>query len=124
MSHAELDDIRSCSDESEEAREYCGSYLGSKGAALTLAKKKDETSRAQYVPLNINQDQDDGYGLIEARESMDLTATMISSRMEQLQNKFEPARRLKDFSPPKRFYRTFWRSTSRRILALSIKQAM
>ncbi len=31
---------------------------------------------------------------------------------------FEPARPLKEFVPPKRFYRTFWRSLSRRMLAM------
>ena len=35
---------------------------------------------------------------------------------------FEPSRRLTDFGPPKLFYRTFWRSASRRILALSSEQ--
>ena len=35
---------------------------------------------------------------------------------------FEPSRRMTDFGPPKLFYRTFWRSASRRILALSSEQ--
>ena len=38
------------------------------------------------------------------------------------QDIFEPSRRMTDFGPPKLFYRTFWRSASRRILALSSEQ--
>ena len=32
---------------------------------------------------------------------------------------FEPTRHLHDFAPPKRFYRTYWTSAARRLLALS-----
>jgi hypothetical protein len=52
-----------------------------------------------------------------------------SNRMELdavpvYQDMFEPSRRLQEFSPPKRFYRTFWRSAASRILALSLSQTM
>ena len=48
--------------------------------------------------------------------SLDINAALVSEEM------FEPTRRLTDFAPPKLFYRTFWRSASRRILAMSSKQ--
>ncbi len=35
------------------------------------------------------------------------------------QNVLEPVRCLSDLAPPKRFYRTFWRSVTRRILEIS-----
>ena len=38
------------------------------------------------------------------------------------QDMYEPARCLKDGAPPKRFYRTFWRSVMRRILASSSRK--
>ncbi len=36
-----------------------------------------------------------------------------------LQNIFEPTRLLNDFGPPKRFFRTFWRSLTRKYCAFS-----
>ena len=47
---------------------------------------------------------------------MDNNAASVSKEI------FEPTRRVTDFGPPKLFYRTFWRSASRRILALSSEQ--
>jgi hypothetical protein len=73
---------------------------------------------------------DEVYALIAAWELTDCSLGMTpSDRMDfdadlvpPSPNIFEPVRRLKTFAPPKRFYRTFWRSASRRILALSSTQ--
>ena len=54
--------------------------------------------------------------LMSSSDGMDIDAASISKEM------FEPTRRVTDFAPPKRFYRIFWRSASRRILALSSSQ--
>jgi hypothetical protein len=45
--------------------------------------------------------------------SMDIAASTMQ------QSKFEPCRRIKVFTPPKRFYRTFWRLAAVRIVALA-----
>jgi hypothetical protein len=45
--------------------------------------------------------------------SIDIAASSMQ------QSKFEPSRRIKAFTPPKRFYRTFWRSAAVRIVALA-----
>ena len=51
-------------------------------------------------------------------DGMDLDAAPVP------QDIYEPARRLNDFVPPKRFFRTFWRSAARRILAMSSSRMM
>jgi hypothetical protein len=48
-----------------------------------------------------------------ASYSMDIAAASVQ------QSKFEPCRRIKVFTPPKRFYRTFWRLAAVRIVALA-----
>jgi hypothetical protein len=48
-------------------------------------------------------------------DCMDLDEVSVPVSMEI----FEPIRRLDCFAPPKRFYRTFWRSMAGRILELS-----
>ncbi len=57
---------------------------------------------------------------IQGSDPMDLDAASETVS----KNKFEPARCLDDTAPPKRFYRTFWRSVAIRILALSNIQTM
>jgi hypothetical protein len=46
-------------------------------------------------------------------DCVDLNALPVSQTM------FEPARCPNDLAPPKRFYRTYWRSSARRILELA-----
>ena len=63
------------------------------------------------------------YGILTAAESyypMGLNALAVSVS----QDMFEPTRCLKSKAPPKRFYRTFWRSATRRILDFSSMQTM
>ncbi len=50
-----------------------------------------------------------------SHDSMDIDEDLVPAS----QDMYEPARKLNHFARPKRFYRTFWRSMSRRILALS-----
>ena len=52
---------------------------------------------------------------VNSSYSMDITAASMQ------QSKFEPCRRSNVFAPPKRFYRTFWRSAAVRILALGMQ---
>ena len=53
-------------------------------------------------------------------DKMELDEPLVSI----IDDMFEPVRTLKVFAPPKRFHRTFWRSASRRMLALSKNQLM
>ena len=62
----------------------------------------------------------DASTLTTSSSSSDMT--LGSASVPFSQHNYEPARRLNAFAPPKRFYRTFWRSVSRRILALSKAQ--
>ncbi len=92
----------------------------------TAAKSKHETSIDAYVPVNvISVDVRDFIAAFEANwtranssDSMDIDESLVPTSLSQ--NVFEPARYLDDFASPKRFYRTFWRSMTRRILELSI----
>ena len=88
---------------------------------LTIAKKEGEIS---YVPVNIIPEEVSAF--IAAWEVSTLTTmspswdmSFDSALVPYSQDRFEPARRLNDFAPPKRFYRRFWSSLSRRILAFS-----
>ncbi len=98
-------------------------------AVLTLAKCKDDTIGELYVPVNFIPVE--VYGFIAAWDSANSTTTSQSDGMEldvasvpSLQTMFEPARCLSELGPPKRFYRTFWRSAARRILALTSKGSL
>ena len=94
-------------------------------AVLTLAKCKDEkTAEEFYVPVNFIPVE--VYAFIAAWDTANSTSTSQSDGMEldgasepSSQTIFDPPRCLSELGPPKRFYRTFWRSAARRILALS-----
>ena len=80
-----------------------------------------------YVPVNFIPEEVCAF--IAAWDASTLTfsssssdTTLGSASVPFSQHDYEPARRQNDFAPPKRFYRTFWRSVSRRILALSKAQ--
>jgi hypothetical protein len=83
------------------------------------------TWKETYVPVNFISDE--VYNLIAAWEASSLATSSdimdldVSSLplVPASQNNFEPTRRFDDVSPPKRFYRTFWSSVSKRIIASS-----
>jgi hypothetical protein len=90
-------------------------------AFLTSACKGDKVSinAVGFIP-------DAVYPHLEARKSPDITTTSMFNPMDLdavtlpfAEDIYEPVRCMKVAAPPKRFYRTFWRSASRRILALS-----
>ena len=92
------------------------------GAFLTSAYEGDEVSTinaVDFIPGEV-------YALLEAWKSSDIATMSPPDRMDLdavtqpfSVDIFEPVRRVPVAAPPKRFYRTFWRSASRRILALS-----
>ncbi len=114
-------------------------FVSKQSAVLVQAHVKSEAeplskdSAEEYATVNFIPDEVRAY--IAACESsiwtkasqanssdpMDLDSTALVPVSSSI---FEPARCLNEFTPPKRFYRTFWRSVSRRILALSNMQAM
>ena len=104
--------------------------VGKQDVALTQAEYDDVASREEYIPVNFFPD--DVYAFVEAWDSSNLTTTtsyypmhMNVDSVPVSQDMFEPIRRLNlndVLSPPKPFYRTFWRSASRRILSLSSAQ--
>ena len=88
-----------------------------------------EQCMLSYVPDNLISAE--VYGLIAAWEASTLTTPSLADCMELdvasvsvSQTMFEPLRCPNDSAPPKRFYRTFWRSAARRILELSNTQPM
>ncbi len=92
-----------------------------RGGALTLAKCGDETEEV-YTPVNFISDE--VFALIAAWESTNLTSKASSdptdiekASLAVSQDTFEPHRRY--VASPKRFYRKFWSSLSRRILISS-----
>ncbi len=101
-------------------------FEGKQSALLAHVKSGAKTYGA---PVNFIPDEADAF--LAALESAYLTETNSSDPMD-LDTAlvpvsctiFEPARCLKEFAPPKRFYRTFWRSIAKRILALSHMQTM
>ncbi len=96
---------------------------------LTVAIYQGEISgNLLYAPVNVIPDEVAAF--VAAWEASTL-ATSSSGHMDLdeiiapvSQSLFEPTRRLNDFAPPKRFYRTFWKSTSKRLPALSSMQKL
>ncbi len=89
-------------------------------ADLQHSKSEDSPSIGDVSNDVITDALDALYDFVAAWEAdcmnIDENAASVS------QSIFEPVRRVKDFAPPKRFFRTFWRSTSRRVLAFSRAQ--
>jgi hypothetical protein len=97
-------------------------------AVLTTTQNKKKFSSDPYVPVNFIPGEVFAFiaAWEEASTSTAPTSSTFVNQDESLvavsRSVFEPFRRVNDFAPPKRFYRTFWRSVSKRILALSSMQ--
>jgi hypothetical protein len=109
---------------SSKAPSVENAYGGKQSVFLTQDQTKENTSKKMYAQIHIN---DEVHALIATSETSNLvTATLFDSMDLDVamppvsQSIFDPIRRLDNVSPPKRYYRTFWRSVSRRILAMSI----
>jgi hypothetical protein len=93
------------------------------------ARDEENAPMEEYTAVNFIPEE--VYAFFAAREASNLITTSASDRLDldavsapDSQNLFEPPRRLKAPAPPKRFFRTFWRSAARRILALSNARTM
>jgi hypothetical protein len=81
-------------------------------------KSAEVFDSVKFIPVEV-------YAFLEAWEEADSTRIRSFDFMELdsasfpiTQDMFEPARLIHELAPPKRFYRTFWRSAARRILEL------
>ena len=81
------------------------------------AKEYDKTLSTTPVPVTFTSDALVTSKSTSSVDHMDIDENLVSI----MDDMFEPIRTIKELAPPKRFYRTFWRSLSRRILALSNK---
>ena len=95
--------------------------------SVVLKQDKHEENTSKEVYGLVHFVTDEVHTSISAWEASNLvTITAVDhmdlevARSPGSQNILDPTRLLNDVSAPKRFYRTFWRSVSRRILALSI----
>ena len=107
--------------------EAAGIYLRRESAVSTHNEGKPW--KEEYVPVNAIPDE--VYALFAAWEASSLTSIDSSDRMDIEEasnplsaNMLGPAQSLKKCAPPKRYSRTFWRSTSRRILEMSRAQSL
>ncbi len=90
----------------------------------------EDISKESYVPVNFISDE--VYALIAAWEASSLATSSDGIDIENAsvplvsasRNNIEPTRHIDDFTPPKRFYRTFWSSISKRIIASSRSQTI
>jgi hypothetical protein len=89
-----------------------------------------KTSKESYVPVNFISDA--VYEMIAAWEASSSTTSVDGMDLEfssvplvpASKLSIEPARHIDDFKPPKRFYKTFWSSVSKRIIASSKARIM
>jgi hypothetical protein len=104
--------------------------VNSQKVERTQSEVEGKTSKESYVPVNFISDA--VYDLIAAWEAsslatsfdgmdLDVSSVPLESASQLI---IEPARHVNDVSPPKRFYRTFWSSVSKRILASSRTRIM
>ena len=100
--------------------------VGNKLFDLTCMINEDEICGEVYVPINfIPHGFTPGLAASASTNTSTIDCMDIDAATVPVsQDRFEPGRRLKDFSPPKRFHRTFWRSAARKILALSSTSLM
>ncbi len=105
---------------------------GNLHASQTVEKSNDTTTSDAYIPVNFIPDE--VLAFIEAWESTKSTSLCPCDHRDHVgalipvsQNGLEPVRHLAEIAPriapPKLFYRTFWTSVTRRILALSSTSA-
>ena len=88
--------------------------IGKQSNDLTQAKKA-----TMEVYVEVHDVTDELLASLLANKSSSDHMELDESSESASQNIFEPARFLKHKAPPKRFYRTFWRSAATRILGLS-----
>jgi hypothetical protein len=94
------------------------------------AELDGKTSKESYVPVNFISDA--VYEMIAAWEAASSTTSFdgidldVSSvpLVPVSKLSIEPARHIDDLKPPKRFYKTFWSSVSKRIIASSRARIM
>jgi hypothetical protein len=103
--------------------------LADERAVLTITQNEANFSSDPYVSVNFIPDE--VFSFIAEWETSTSTAptppacvNLDNVLFPVSTSVFEPPRRLNDFAPPKRFYRTFWRSVSRRILQMASTQRM
>ena len=106
---------------------------------LKSSSSDRKTADDDYVPVNfipeavyamIQAWEMKRHDLMEVSGSMSLSAAVSSSTDTLRLEDYEPLRVCAQAAPPKRFYRTFWRSVARRVLeaekagALDAKRAV
>ena len=111
-------------DESESQHAYVAKvciHLNKNAALTTDVKCEADCMSNVYVPVNFIPDE--VFAFLAAWDASHISKTSSPDGMEldtaslpASQDMFEPTRRLNDFAPPKRFYRTFWRSMARRVV--------
>ena len=98
--------------------ENVGSFsMGENRVLLMRAMQEDTLSKKDCFPL-----EPVSCISVEVAASWPMTTnSMVAGAVSELLalDSFEPTRCLQDLSPPKKFYRTFWRSVSNRLVALS-----
>jgi hypothetical protein len=118
--HPDADDERSIADVTKDD----GHSIRNQIARVTCAKTEVKPLNESYVPVNFIPDE--ALAMIAAWESLNLTASYHSDQMDidesVLENHVETALPYATVlpytlsAPPKRYFRTFWRSISRKIL--------
>ncbi len=98
-------------DESIRATEVYGLSV-SKPSIVSNHSKDDKLNVPVFDKNCMVMAECESSSLTSSSDHMDLD--FVSER--NFEDMFEPARPLKEFVPPKRFYRTFWRSLSMRML--------
>jgi hypothetical protein len=113
-------------DESENQHAYEANvciHLNKNAALTTDVKCEADCMSNVYVPVNFIPDEVFAFlaawdaSKTSSPDGMELDTASIPTS----QSVFEPTRRLNDFAPPKRFYRTFWRSMARRVVESSVR---
>jgi hypothetical protein len=107
------DEIRSCNTAGENSKFSMSEH----GDSAQNQKQEHELS-IDVAPVSFITEE--MYSSNAAWESSEMAIPSYDCmNMDLASDMFEPHRCLKEFTAPKRFYRTFWRSVSRRMLALS-----
>ena len=111
-------------DESENQHEYESIHLNTNAVLTTHVKCEADCMSKVYVPDNFIPEEVRAYlaawdafyiSKTSSPDGMELDTASLPASLDM----FEPTRRLNDFAPPKRFYRTFWRSMARRVVESS-----
>jgi hypothetical protein len=96
--------------------------IGTEIQCTFISKQSNDPTQAKKATMEVYVEVNDVTdeflaSLLANTSSSDHMDDEISESFSQ--NIFEPARFLTHKAPPKRFYRTFWRSAATRILGLS-----